>query len=322
MSEPTAPVCPQCGTPRATDGTPACSCGRLASEAHRDIRTAQAEAAEDFDPVRIRPFVKVGDDTEPAASSAAPEGEPQPNASEDGDAPEAAPDEPHRAAAAPFDEEPFLDEQSPADELLPVDSVQGGRRRRRAVLAAGVGAGAAAVLVTGGIIGGLFSYEAPARDGSGPGDVRADLPEAAAGEGTSSSAAAPSRTTSSPSPSGTSSTSPEATPTESRATPTGSGTPTKSPSNSDATVTAAPAPTQSDAQPPVLGLGDRGAEVTELQLRLRQIGLYNGDAGGDYDREVESAVRGYQLTRAVLEDDPGVYGEATRASLESETSEP
>ncbi|MDX2782843.1 peptidoglycan-binding protein, partial [Streptomyces caniscabiei] len=65
MSEPTAPVCPRCATPRAADGTPACSCGRLVSEAHRDVRAAEAEAAEDFDPVRIRPFVQVGDDGEP-----------------------------------------------------------------------------------------------------------------------------------------------------------------------------------------------------------------------------------------------------------------
>ncbi|HSX96203.1 MAG TPA: peptidoglycan-binding domain-containing protein, partial [Streptomyces sp.] len=63
-------------------------------------------------------------------------------------------------------------------------------------------------------------------------------------------------------------------------------------------------------------------EVTELQLRLSQIGLYNADADGDYDGEVQSAVRGYQLTRVLLEDESGVYGEETRASLESETSEP
>ncbi|WP_169797970.1 peptidoglycan-binding domain-containing protein, partial [Streptomyces neyagawaensis] len=63
-------------------------------------------------------------------------------------------------------------------------------------------------------------------------------------------------------------------------------------------------------------------EVTELQLRLRQAGLYNGDADGEYDREVESAVRGYQLTRLVLDDESGVYGLPTRTALESETSEP
>ena len=329
MSEPTAPVCPQCGTPRATDGTPACSCGLLASEAHRDIRTAQAEAAEDFDPVRIRPFVKVGDDAEPADSSAAPEDEPRPSVSEDDAVPTPPAEPPHEPRQPQEHPVPpgVVDAVDSVDEPPPADSAaQGGRRRRRGVLAAGAGAAAAAVLVTGGIIGGLFSYEAPTRDGSGPGDVRADLPEAAAGadgaETSSTAPVTPSRTTSTASPSPTSSTSPEATPTESRATPTRSGTPTRTPSGGDATVTAAPAPTLSAGRPPVLGLGDQGAEVTELQLRLRQIGFYNADTDGDYDREVESAVRGYQLTRVLLEDEPGVYGEATRASLESETSEP
>lgn len=313
--------------PRAVDGTPACSCGRLASEAHRDIRTAQAEAAEDFDPVRIRPFVKVGDAGEPVAAPQAGEREPRPGVPEEGDAPTAAPAEPRHAPAAPFDEEPLLDEQPPpdeqsfVDEQSPDDRTRAGLRWRRAVLGAAVGAVAAAVLVTVGIIGGLFSYEAPSRDGSGPEDIRAGLPEAAAGAKTSP-AVTPSPTASTASPSETASTSPTATPTESLATPTGSGTPTKTPSNSDATVTAAPAPTPTAGQPPVLGLGDQGTEVTELQLRLRQIGFYNGDADGDYDQEVQSAVRGYQLTRVLLEDESGVYGEATRTSLESETSEP
>lgn len=320
MSEPTAPACPQCGTPRATDGTPACSCGRLASEAHRDVRTAQAEAAEDFDPVRIRPFVKVGeDDGTPPAPSA------------DGDTPgPPAPTEPHPTPADPFDEPspgdgPLSDEFPHEGEPLPdgeppAGPARGGRRRRRVLLAAGAGATAAAALVTAGIIGGLFSYEAPSRDGSGPGDIRADLPEAAAA--TAPSSVTPSPATSSASPSASESSSPEATPTESRATPTGSGTPSRTPSGSDATVTGAPAPTPSDATPPVLGLGDRGAEVTELQLRLNEVGFYSGEADGEYDREVQSAVRGYQLTRVLLADESGVYGRATRASLESETSEP
>ncbi|MEV0736766.1 peptidoglycan-binding domain-containing protein [Streptomyces sp. NPDC050549] len=62
--------------------------------------------------------------------------------------------------------------------------------------------------------------------------------------------------------------------------------------------------------------------MVELQLRLRQVGLYGGAADGDFDREVESAVRSYQLTRVVLQDESGVYGTATRVALESETSEP
>lgn len=77
-----------------------------------------------------------------------------------------------------------------------------------------------------------------------------------------------------------------------------------------------------EGRPPVLRLGDEGPEVTELQLRLRQIGLYAGDIDGDYDRSVEGSVRTYQLTRVILSEPSGVYGTATRTSLESETSEP
>ncbi|MER6113357.1 peptidoglycan-binding domain-containing protein [Streptomyces hirsutus] len=62
--------------------------------------------------------------------------------------------------------------------------------------------------------------------------------------------------------------------------------------------------------------------MVELQLRLRQVGFYDGDADGNYDRDVENAVRGYQLTRVILQDESGVYGVATRASLESQTKEP
>jgi hypothetical protein len=83
-----------------------------------------------------------------------------------------------------------------------------------------------------------------------------------------------------------------------------------------------PAPSTSDGAAPVLRFGDSGPEVTELQLRLRQIGFYDGDINGDYDRQVENAVSGHQLTRVILRDESGVYGKETRTSLESETSEP
>ncbi|MFH8973968.1 peptidoglycan-binding protein [Streptomyces sp. NPDC017890] len=51
--------CPECGTPRKADNTPSCACGSRASDALRDARTAQAAAAEDFDPLRIRPYVEL-----------------------------------------------------------------------------------------------------------------------------------------------------------------------------------------------------------------------------------------------------------------------
>ncbi|MGQ4331190.1 peptidoglycan-binding domain-containing protein [Streptomyces hayashii] len=72
----------------------------------------------------------------------------------------------------------------------------------------------------------------------------------------------------------------------------------------------------------VLRRGDKGAEVTELQLRLRQLHLYDSQADGMFGSEVEEAVRNYQWSRATTSDGLGVYGPATRTALESETKEP
>lgn len=304
MSEPPVLVCPECGAPRAADGTPACSCAHRASEAHLESRTAEAAAAEDFDPVRIRPFVEVGE--EPTESAGEPE-----RPVEAGELTETAlmSTDVLPAGAPPLD-------GPPAD--LPAS---GGpdRRKRRTVLVAGTGA-AVAVLMTGAYVGGLFTYDSPVRDGSVAGGVRAGVPEEPPASSkpsamTSSPTPTPTQSSASPSPS------PSAEPSDS-ATPTGTTTPVGSPSSVVATATAAPRPTASDSRPPVLRLGDRGPEVVELQLRLRQTGFYDGDADGDFDRDVESAVRSYQVSRLILQDESGVYGAATRASLEAETSQP
>lgn len=353
MSEPTDLACPQCGTPRAADGTPACSCGRRASDAHIEARTAEAAAAEDFDPLRIRPFVEVGDgsgpddgppvpaapDAAPADGTAvAPEGF-LPSAADAKSVPsEAGPSESGPSRSVPSEsgnsrsvpsesapESGSLEAGSSKSELWQAPTVAVGSpvdgRRRRAVLVSGAGA-TAAVLVTGCLIGGLLAYRSPSRDGSRPEGVRASVPEATSRNGTSSDGRSPGA--SSAPPSGTAASSPTATPAESQTAPTGSTGPSGFPSGAGptATATAVPAPSPPDGQDPVLRRGDTGPEVTELQLRLRQIGFYDGDADGEFDRRVENAVRGYQLTRFVLDDEPGVYGTATRASLESETSQP
>jgi hypothetical protein len=267
----------------------------------------EAAAAEDFDPVRIRPFVKVSDETEAVEDTEVVENTERVDADEDNGI--------LTAALEPAPGAPSLSDAHPPTVTDPDRQ----RRRRRAVLA--TGAGAAALLVTGLIVGGVFSYETPSRDGSASDEVRADLPEAAPQNDATS--VSPSRTAPTPRPSETPSASPTATPSESAVTPTGSADPTSPPSNGGTTATAAPAPTGSEEESsPVLRFGDSGPEVTELQLRMRQVGLYNGDIDGKYDRTVENAVRGYQLTRVLLDDESGVYGPTTRAALESETSEP
>ncbi|MFF7640664.1 peptidoglycan-binding protein [Streptomyces canus] len=300
MSEPPVLVCPECGAPRAADGTPSCACAHRASEAHRESRTAAAAAAEDFDPVRIRPFVEVGE--EPAESAEVPELLcPARGLAEDISVGVDAGQEPLGQPAV----------ASPAD-IAP-------ERRRRTVLLAGAGA-VVAVLVAGGFVSGLFTYDGPSRDGSVAGGVRAGVPEAPP------SSSGPSGTASSPTASSTQSSAPSSSSPSARssdsASPTGPTTPTGAPSSAAATATVAPGPTVSNGLPPVLSLGDHGPEVVELQLRLRQVGVYDGEADGDFDQQVQSAVRTYQVTRFVLQDDSGVYGRATRASLESETSEP
>ncbi|WP_228977397.1 peptidoglycan-binding protein [Streptomyces sp. DH12] len=71
---------------------------------------------------------------------------------------------------------------------------------------------------------------------------------------------------------------------------------------------------------PVLGRGDRGRDVSDLQHRLRQVGLYDGPPHGRYDKDVERAVAAYQSSRGVTTDPSGVYGADTRAALEAETA--
>ncbi|MGW1608413.1 peptidoglycan-binding domain-containing protein [Streptomyces sp. NPDC002285] len=177
-------------------------------------------------------------------------------------------------------------------------------------------------LVTGAVLGGLHLYDSPSRAGAASDDVRPPVPDSSTEDGTSPEGQSAATATASPASSPTSS--PGTPQAGSPATPTDSSTtPTAPPSGGGAGAgTAAPEPTAPEGQPPVLRLGDQGPEVTELQQRLRQLGLYSGDTDGDYDRGVEGSVRTYQLTRVILSDESGVYGKATRAALESETSEP
>ncbi|MYV93333.1 peptidoglycan-binding protein, partial [Streptomyces sp. SID1034] len=54
------------------DGRPGCVCGERAAETLHAARSAEAAAAEDFDPLRIRPYVQL-----PNASAGPEEGAPE-----------------------------------------------------------------------------------------------------------------------------------------------------------------------------------------------------------------------------------------------------
>ncbi|MFJ4831258.1 peptidoglycan-binding protein [Streptomyces sp. NPDC088747] len=323
MSEPNGHVCPECAAPRAPDGSPSCVCTQRASDALRDARTAEAAAAEDFDPLRIRPYVELepgGADVDPRTSS---------------DVGVGAAD----TAALPVVVVPEFSGVAAAEATMRLGVVPGGtpgapadappaRRRRRVVIPGVLGAGVI-VLAGAGFASGLFSYETPSRGAGAPDAVRASVPEVSASSASASASASvsstapvaavrtPSRSTSaspsaSPSPSASASRSASATPTQTATTDRATG---------PAEATGG-APDDAPETSPALRRGDRGAEVTELQLRLRQLALYIGDIDGDYDRGVEDAVSRYQWARGLTTDGMGIYGTATRTSLEKETTEP
>ncbi|GJF23923.1 peptidoglycan-binding domain-containing protein [Streptomyces sp. HO565] len=342
--------CPECGAPREADNTPSCACGSRAADALRDERAAQAAAAEDFDPLRIRPYVELdgtGEPTappEPAPRTADPDATMTLRAVDAGasavppatEATSALPTPLAPSAGAPSDQDLRLfDTTAP---LEPVPEGTGGRRprgRRRGVL---LGAAGAVVVVVGaaGYASGLFSYESPSRDDALPDEVRASVPAPSAPA--SSTAPEPSATPSEPataSPSASASASPSSSPSSSS-----SPTPSPSASSTSPTPSRSPEPTTTTPSAPALApggdgedddrydgggtlhRGDRGAEVTELQQRLSQLHLYTGDINGNYNHQVEDSVRTYQWARGIRTDDLGVYGETTRQMLESETHQP
>ncbi|MFE9306610.1 peptidoglycan-binding protein [Streptomyces sp. NPDC006706] len=211
---------------------------------------------------------------------------------------------------------------------------RGGRRNRPAVVLAAC-AVVATIVAGAEFASGLFSYESPERDHASR-EVRESVPDAWVETPTASAptAAAPSYassapTTASESPSPGADASPSASASESgTAEPSPSGSqegnvpgtgsepdgPTQTATTMRASAPAAPAP--------VLRRGDQGSEVTELQSRLGQLFLYPGKADGVFGRRLEKSVRAYQWSRAIDADELGVYGPATRARLESETTAP
>ncbi|MFG3722835.1 peptidoglycan-binding protein [Streptomyces massasporeus] len=101
--------------------------------------------------------------------------------------------------------------------------------------------------------------------------------------------------------------------------------PRAAPSTPDPTPTppgqAAPAPADPDGAG-TLREGATGPEVTELQQRLLDIpDVYrDGSTNGSYDATLTAAVARFQLWYGIRGDETGVYGNDTRAALESRTA--
>ncbi|MFF3331109.1 peptidoglycan-binding protein [Streptomyces sp. NPDC002888] len=385
MDESNGHQCPQCGALRARDNTPSCACTQRASEALRDARTAEAAAAEDFDPLRIRPYVEIEGEAarkgpEEGQGQVEGQGPAEGQGREDGQGREErqappAPDAtmPLRAVAAeqhgpaeataalptplappagaPSAMDLSLFESAPgapvAEEVSYVSDAAGAsgnpyveaddrpRRHRRTVLL-GATAAVVAVVAAAGFASGLFSYETPSRDGSASKDVRAAVPAPSTSAASTPPTSAPPKASPTPTPTTTpSSASPTASPSRSASSAPPSASPSTEPAPTtpaaDATTPLKPednasrqsAPdSDSDADNVALRHGDRGAEVTELQQRLGQLFLYNDDIDGKYSTQVEDAVRNYQWSRGIQDDELGVYGPTTRKALESETKEP
>ncbi|WP_382033011.1 peptidoglycan-binding domain-containing protein [Streptomyces aurantiacus] len=229
------------------------------------------------------------------------------------------------ATALPHPADTQLFEPDPADfSDAPVENTSS--RRRRFVL---VGAGATAVVVAAaGFASGLFSYESPSRNDAAPDDIRASVPDTSVDEPPLPSDSESPSESASPSSSASSSTSASPSATESTASATPSRTTATTPRAStggnedspDDPPEPSPSPTDK-AEPVVLRPGDEGPEVTELQLRLKQLGIYLGNADGDYDNGTRNSVRNYQFANGINEN-LGIYDQRTRESLESKTSEP
>lgn len=286
--------CPECGTPRDAYGRPGagCDCSERAAIA----------AAEDFDPLRIRPYVPLQDPEAVVASIPPP---PPPHA---GDLSEGTdPAETMRLVL------PGLRTTGPrpAD-----DPERKGGRRTFAMVA--LTAAAVAVIGTASFAGGLFTGDDGGDEATS--DLNSGLPTASARPDPSeseSASASPSK-----SASGSASASPSASASESAA--GGQPSPSEKPAAPSRAPANPPQPDETRTQGSNAGAGlrrgDSGPEVEELQRRLSEIWLYNDGYDGRFGERVESAVRIYQSYKNIEGDPSGVYGENTRRALEAETS--
>ncbi|MFC0848561.1 peptidoglycan-binding protein [Streptomyces noboritoensis] len=319
----TGHVCPECGTEREPTGRPACTC------ALRADRSAEVAASEDFDPLRIRPYVTLED---VGSRESAEGGDPAMTMP-------LRPVPPHagQGLGSPMRPGPGTT-GLPADELGATaafratpqgargtarpathDPQPTDRRRRRPLLLAALALAATATIVA--FAGGsLFGGDSDT-DATGPATTVSTAPDPATTSSSPSPTTPEPRTTPHTSPSPRkSSPSPSRTPKASTSPSRRPATPTPTPSQVTGTVDTTTAPAAPPATAPVLRKGDDGPEVTELQDRLAQLTIYNGRIDGHFGSKTENAVRTYQSYMGLESDPPGVYGPETRSALEAQTS--
>ncbi|MFH8343606.1 peptidoglycan-binding protein [Streptomyces sp. NPDC018045] len=316
----TAQTCPHCSAPARDDGRPRCLC--------------QAVGAEDFDPLRVRPYVRLPDGTDTTGAA--------------GTTADALRPEPRPAPRFGFRTVPPAGSRTgvrggpgtdagggPGAGLLPDARTaardDAARRRKKqaalavmAVAAASLAAGA--VLLSGALLSDTDQYRALPDDhrhmpsAARTPDSRDDGP---AGGGPGRRAAPPSAaptpapqrpTRARPSPGPSRAASPPPSPSAAARTATASGSITGAPESR--------APSSPPAGPLVLREGAGGPEVLELQRRLEQVAAYPGPVDGRYGAAVREAVAAYQWFHGLRQDPTGVYGVQTRRSLEARTVEP
>lgn len=312
----TGQLCPECGTPQDAYGRPGagCDCSERAAIA----------AAEDFHPLRIRPYVALKEPDGATPSTPPPPLLPPPYDEGEGDRSEGAdPAETMRLSL------PGLRTTEPGAAAAADPERAGGRRRfARVTLTA---AAVVAVIGAASFAGGLFTGDGGGDEATS--DLNSGLPTASArpdpsaSSTTSASApgpAAPSTTVSgSAKGTGTGTASASAPkpatdgPSSRNTGPAAPDAPSAPASASDGTRTTQGPEAGSGA---TLRRGDSGAEVEELQRRLSEIWLYNDDYDGRFGERVEAAVRVYQSYKNIEGDPSGVYGPNTRRALEAETS--
>ncbi|MFJ9853955.1 peptidoglycan-binding protein [Streptomyces sp. NPDC101150] len=318
----TAQTCPHCFAPVRGDGRPTCLCA--------------AADAEDFDPLRVRPYVSLPGQDGADEEWNAPLGR-------SGESPDARPDTrtggpsllPHALSTVPrprrsgptsrtflsSEAEPVTDAASggPVSPGAPTGRAAPRKRGLPAVLAvAGAAVAATAVLI------GSDALSGGERDRAAPPDRGTAAPTAAfptrgprSSETGTPSAPPPHR---SPSRHPGSRTAPRKTVAPYRTAAPRPPAPTRA--SGSVGHTPGGRPSSAPTGPIVLREGSSGPEVAELQDRLRQLGRYPGLNDGRYDADVRNAVSSYQQAYGVSGDQDGVYGEQTRVSLESRTDEP